>query len=142
MSNWNFILPSSSLLHIHCTRAKVSCSNTSLSPLTVFVMKYNYNNSTKDPHKGKSWAAVSTTSKFVIAMNSFEIAKHCSKQKKLCEQMFPLCNLVGIKLKDLGTCTSDDAIKASLFSNRAVKFPESTFFRIIANLLRNCNGHN
>lgn len=149
MSNWNFIL-FSLLLHIRCTRAKVSCGNTSLSPCTVFVMKFSYNNSTQDPYKGKSWAAVSTTSKFLITMNSFEIAKHYSKQNKLCVQMFPLSlmkalrqdsprnnswhgfdwNIVGIQLKDLGTRKSDDAMKASLLSNRAVKFPEltGTFF--------------
>lgn len=39
-------------------------------------------------------------------------------------------NIVGIQLKDLGTRKSDDAMKASLLSNRAVKFPEltGTFF--------------
>lgn len=110
-----------------CTRAMVSCGNTSLSPLIVFVMKFNNNNCTQVPHKGKAWAAMSTPSKFLITMNSFEITKHCSEQNKLSVQMFPLsCKEALRQDSPQNTLWHVNDWNEKIFEHVKVKFPELT----------------
>lgn len=120
----------SSFSHCYCTSVaqEQRWAAAIPSPRTVFVMKFNYNNSTQEPYKGNSWAAVSTPSKFLIAMNSFEIAKHCSKQNTLCVQMFPLSLMNALRQDSPRNNSGFDwnlvGRFGNMLNNQTVPFPE------------------